>query len=240
MEGCGLVNEDILDRLQAIEDRLNYQGYSLPVLNAGEPQMLQVDTIEGLDPATRKFFDVAVKGPPDITYKSLRDVDGNWSWRLLSTGRFPLAEQGRDEGSSFVDDTDHYSDSVSDFKTILSTNLTTPLTKSMFGLMTFSLLIDTVGSAGSASKEIRILINGAEDTGTIQLQSGDGGYFAMFIIGPVAPWGLRSFEGMNATWSGVEFPSTTETIERIEIQARTMDTEEGNDRVYGANLIVYA
>ena len=219
--------------------------YTQPILSGGEPKMITVESLielDRLDPQLHQFFDVAVKGPPDITFKSLRDVDGDWSWRLLSTGRFPFAEQGRDEGLGYgAMLTGHpaVTPSVTEFATILDAPLTNPILPAAFGLFTMNLYVGPVGTTGSGQKQIRILFN---DTviGTANLGTGAGGFFAMFVIGPMPYWNERSVEGVNATWQSIAYSTTVATIERIRIQARTQDEADGNDLVMGANLIVYA
>lgn len=234
----------LAEQVQELSDRVQHAGYTQPVLNDGEPRMLIVDSLDGLDAASRRYFDVAVKGSPDITYKSLRDPDGTWSWRLLSTGRFPFAEQGRDEGLAFGvtfgPDSPGFTQSVTEFETILDTGtMSNPITPEAFALFTMNLFVAPIPTAGTGQKQIRIVFN---DTtiGDVDLGTVTAGFFAMFVIGPMPYWAERSVEGVNATWNSIAFSTTVEDIERIRIQARTQDEQDGNDLVYGANLIVYA
>lgn len=239
-------NADALARLDRLaeevaflRDRVETGGdHTQPILSGGEPKMLIVDDISRLDPELHQYFDAAQSGSPDVTFKSLRDVDGEWSWRLLSTGRFPFAEQGRDYGA--VGDFTSITRSVTDFETILSAELTTPITAQAFGLLTFTVLISNTAPAGTGNKEIRIVFNETEVVGTASLGASSAGFFAMFIIGPLPAWGARSVEGVNATWNSIAYSTTVATIESIQIEARTQDENGGDDVVWGGNLIVYA
>ena len=232
----------LAEEMSRLRDIVETGGdYTQPILSGGEPKMITVESLtelDRLDPQLHQFFDVAVKGPPDITFKSLRDVDGDWSWRLLSTGRFPFAEQGRDYGA--VGDFTSITRSVTDFETILSADLATPILAQAFGLITFTVLIANTAPAGTGNKEVRLVFNETEVVGTVSLGASDAGFFAMFIVGPLPAWGVRSVEGVNATWNSIAFSTTVESIESVQLQARTQDENGGDDVVWGGNLIVYA
>ena len=237
----------LAEEVRRLSDIVSVGDYTIPVLNAGEPRMLIVDSLDEKVAADNQYFDLAVRGTPDVTYKSLRGPDGEWSWRLLSTGRYPFTEQGRDEGlpddyATWETMPPGFTQSSTEWVTLLDATLTNAIPARAFAMFTFSVLTAFGASPGSLPKNVRILFDD-EELNTIELPTGDpwttSGYFAMFIVGPNSPWGGRSVEGVNATWNGVAMTSASTTISRIRIQARTQDPG-GGDAIFAANLITYA
>lgn len=128
--------------------------------------------------------------------------------------------------------------SVSDWDTLLDVpDLYIPA--AAFSIFTFGVDIEVVGSTGAGDKQVRIVFNN-EVAITTSLGTGDGGFFAAFILGPLPTWAsIRSIEGINASWSSIAGVTSQQTITRVRIQARTQDAS-GDDIVRAENLIIYA